>query len=294
MVKKDTAELPTNKGGLAVPNLKHFWDSLKLAWLSRLFQTNDGSTWKRLAMSRLAFALKIPKLTPTRLLSEGPSSISKASAAISNPFWQSLWKLLPKLEKTFYSRNRNVIGERIVWDNDDLLNEGLPFNRRSNSRSLTLNFNFIRDFVSTTTKVLMSEEEAKTLLGERLLPIWNKLVESITIYLTSNNLTWYSIDNAETGPIHWGWSRLVSDCHKANKFYPLLMTRPGDQIRNSNEQGWTQAGLTTYNATRWDQLYQNQSKLRCSLRVKYEEFRILWGRQELNHYIARYANLRGG
>merc|ERR1711971_378575 len=51
VVKKDTAELPTNKGGLAVPNLKHFWDSLKLAWLSRLFQTNEGSTWKRLAMS---------------------------------------------------------------------------------------------------------------------------------------------------------------------------------------------------------------------------------------------------
>ena len=69
-------------------------------------------------------------------------------------------------------------------------------------------------------------------------------------------------------------------CHmsvtKQKKF-----TRPGDQIRNSNERAWTLAGLTTYNATRWDQLYKNQSNLRCSLRVKYEEFRILWGRQEL-------------
>ena len=98
VVKKETAELPTNQGGLAVPNLKNFWDSLKLAWLPRLFQTSDASTWKRLAMS---LALKIPKLTLTRLLSEGHLAISKASAAISNPFWQSLWKLLPKLEKTF-------------------------------------------------------------------------------------------------------------------------------------------------------------------------------------------------
>ena len=101
VVKKETAELPTNQGGLAVPNLKNFWDSLKLAWLSRLFQTSDASTWKRLAMSRLSLALKVPKLTLTRLLSEGPTAISKASVAISNPFWQSLWKLLPKLEKTF-------------------------------------------------------------------------------------------------------------------------------------------------------------------------------------------------
>ena len=139
----------------------------------------------------------------------------------------------------------------------------------------------------------MSEEEATALLGERLMPIWNKLVESITSFLLSKNLTWYSIDKPETGPTHWGWSRLAVECHKARKFYPLLMTRPGDQIRNSNERAWTLAGLTTYNATRWDQLYKNQSNLRCSLRVKYEEFRILWGRQELNRYKSRYANLGG-
>ncbi len=126
-------------------------------------------------------------------------------------------------------------GERIVWDNDDFLCEGQPFSRRSNSRILTLNFNFICDFVSPKTKVLMSEEEATALLGVRLIPAWNKLVESITAHLTSKNLTWYSIDKPATGPIHWGWSRLVTECHKARKFYPLLMTRPGDPIRNSNE-----------------------------------------------------------
>ena len=93
---------------------------------------------------------KCPKLTLTRLLSEGPTAISKASAAISNPFWQSLWKLLPKLEKTFYSQHSTTIGERTVWDNDDFLTEGQPFNRRSNSRILTLNFNFIYDALRST------------------------------------------------------------------------------------------------------------------------------------------------
>ena len=221
VVKKETAELPTNQGGLAVPNLKNFWDSLKLAWLPRLFQTSDASTWKRLAMSRLSLALNIPKLTLTRLLSEGPTAISKASVAISNPFWQSLWKLLPKLEKTFYSQHSTTIGERTVWDNDDFLTEGQPFNRRSNSRILTVNFNFIGDFISPETKVLMSEEEATALLGERLIPIWNKLVESITSFLLSKNLTWYSIDKPETGPTHWGWSRLAVEGHKARKFTPF-------------------------------------------------------------------------
>ena len=121
----------------------------------------------------------------------------------------------------------------------------------------------------------MSEEEATALLGVRLIPIWNKLVESITAHLTSKNLTWYSIDKPATGPTHWGWSRLVVECHKARKFYPLLMTRPGNQIRNSTETAWSMSGLTYFNATRWDQLYQNQSNLRCALRVKWEEYRVL-------------------
>ena len=44
---------------------------------------------------------------------------------------------------------------------------------------------------------------------------------------------------------------------------------------------------------RFDKLYKNQSKLRCGLRTKWEEFRILWGRQELNRYKANYSNTRG-
>ena len=35
-------------------------------------------------------------------------------------------------------------------------------------------------------------------------------------------------------------------------------------------------------------------ELRCSLRVKYEELRIIWGRQELNRYKSRYADRGAG
>ena len=80
----------------------------------------------------------------------------------------------------------------------------------------------------------------------------------------------------------------------ARKYYPLLSTPQGPRPRNSNERVWSNAGLTTYNATRWDNLYRNQSRLKCNLRVKYEEFRILWGRQELNRYKDKYAILKSG
>ena len=294
VINKDKAELPENKGGLAVPNLQIFWDALKLAWLPRLFQTDDNTTWKRLAMSKLSHALKIPGLTVTRLLQEGPESIAKAASSISNPFWQAVLKRLPQLERTFYNNSLKCVGERVIWDNLDFQFDGKPLKRNFNNRIFTRSFNLISDFISPETKVLMSEEEVKALLGERLIPGWNRVVGSLTTYLTSKDLTWHSVDQSETGPKHLGWSRMVSECFKAKKFYSLLMTRPPDYPRNSSEKTWLDAGLTTYNQKRWDSLYRNQAKLRCGLRVKYEEFRILWGRQELNHYKSRYASLQGG
>ena len=72
------------------------------------------------------------------------------------------------------------------------------------------------------------------------------------------------------------------------------MTRPPDNRRNPNEQSWRDSGLHTFGSERFDNLYRNISKLRCNLRVKYEDFRILWGRQELNRYKSLYSSLPGG
>ena len=60
VVRKEIAELPLDKGGLAIPNLVNFWNSLKLAWLSRLISADDRSTWKRISMAKLGTALNIP------------------------------------------------------------------------------------------------------------------------------------------------------------------------------------------------------------------------------------------
>ena len=75
-----------------------------MTWLSRLFTAHEDCTWKRLAMSKLSFALRIPNLTTTRLLETGPESIAQAAKQISNPFWQAVLAKLPHLERTFYTK----------------------------------------------------------------------------------------------------------------------------------------------------------------------------------------------
>ena len=292
VLKREAAEQPLTRGGLAIPNIQNFWDGLKLAWLNRLFTSHEDCTWKKLAMYKLSTALRITNLNPTKLLEQGPDSIHKAAKQISNPFWQAVLLQMPHLEKTFYTNKSNsIIGERIVWDNLDFLHEGLPFSRRANSSELTFRFNSLNDFISKETNVLMEAQEAARILKGKHLEVWNNVVQSATTFLTVNNLTWYSIGQPATGPHHWGWSRLALENNKSKKFYELLMTRPHGEPRNPNEQKWRDIGLTTYNSDRFDKVYRNLSRLRCDLRVKYEEHRIIWGRQELNKYKSLYANL---
>ena len=291
VIKKEAAELPPSRGGLAIPNIEHFWNGLKLAWLNRLFTSHDDTTWKKLAMYKLSTALRITNLNTTKLLEQGPDAIRKAATQISNPFWKAVLLQVPHLERTFYTcKSKDLIGERIVWDNLDFLHEGLPFSRRANSSELTSTFNCIRDFISKETNVLMEPHEAALSLKVRNLEVWNRVVSSVTQYLTENNITWYSIGSPETGPHHWGWSRLALENSKSKKFYELLMTRPPGEPRNPNEQKWRDSGLTTYNSDRFNKIYRNLSRLKCNLRVKYEELRIIWGRQELNKYKSVYAN----
>ena len=242
-------------------------------------------------MYKLSTALRITNLNTTKLLEQGPDAIRKAATQISNPFWKAVLLQVPHLERTFYTcKSKDLIGERIVWDNLDFLHEGLPFSRRANSSELTSTFNCIRDFISKETNVLMEPHEAALSLKVRNLEVWNRVVSSVTQYLTENNITWYSIGSPETGPHHWGWSRLALENSKSKKFYELLMTRPPGEPRNPNEQKWRDSGLTTFNSDRFNKIYRNLSRLKCNLRVKYEELRIIWGRQELNKYKSVYAN----
>ena len=58
VVSKEAAELPCNKGGLAVPNLINFWDSLNLAWVTRLITTDENATCQRRSVPGLRSALE--------------------------------------------------------------------------------------------------------------------------------------------------------------------------------------------------------------------------------------------
>ena len=125
--------------------------------------------------------------------------------------------------------------------------------------------------------------------SEREANNWQKIVKAVTDFLISNHLTWYHINAQVPLPKHLGWSRLACNGTRSRFFYKLLQNYSKPVTRNSNERAWIDLGLSNMTDLRWDAVYRNFSRLRTNYRVKFQEFRIIWARQELRKYRLLYS-----
>ena len=104
---------------------------------------------------------------------------------------------MPQLERTFYLQNLKIIGEKVIWNTDDLLLEGKPFDRKLSSVQISQSLTTISSFLTENTHVLMSENEAAEKLGYGNIPQWILMVSAITEYLTKLGLALYSVDQPD-------------------------------------------------------------------------------------------------
>ena len=58
--------------------------------------------------------------------------------------------------------------------------------------------------------------------------------------------------------------------------------------RQEWEQEWLDKGVRIMTPERWDNLYARNAHLKCNQRIKWEEYIISIGSQELNWYQAKY------
>ena len=291
VVRGEISEQPMEQGGLAVPNVEKFWNSLKVVWVNRLFQASDDSKWRCICLQQTGRAIGISNLTSTKLLQIGASSLADAcNLRLTNVFWKNVWSALPSVEKMFYTRNPYIQSELGIWGSETIQSSGKPLDRRVFTYNITEKFNKVADFLNPESGLPWKEgDHFISTLSRRELSDWNTLMESVTDFLTSNNMTWYHISTQVTQPQHLGWSRLMCNGTKSRFFYQLLQKYDTPRTRNSNEKAWENMGLRNMTEARWDSVYRNFATLRTNYRVKFQEFRIIWARQELQKYRVFYG-----
>ena len=88
---------------------------------------------------------------------------------------------------------------------------------------------------------------------------------------------------------HIGWSRYSHEIQKSREIR-LAVTKA--QVLTSKRQKWEykwlEKGISFMTPDRWHNLYERNSHLKCNARIKWEEYRISIGRQELNWLYAKY------
>ena len=135
------------------------------------------------------------------------------------------------------------------------------------------------------------ERDEKVLaLSNRGLAQLKEIISAIGEYMLKIRKTFNCITRHSHGPHHLGWSRLMSEIHRSKAAFQLIQNnKHRSETRNENEAKWKLApACHTMTPKRWDRVYKNIHSMRCNLRIKYEEWRIAWGRQELNRDKAHY------
>ena len=290
VVNERRAQQPLCKGGLAVPNINDFWDGLKCTWLHRLAEAPDSAKWKRLALRDLRGALRKPHFSCANMVDESPLAIAEASKQISNRFWSPIWEKLPTLVNAHnkLTWEPQFLAEKLLWGTSSFLNEaGDPLNTREFRPAVARLFRTVGDVV---LKGEVKEDKVKQLSSEIEIDQFKVLLGAIDCYLVKVKKTWLGITQSTHGPHHHGWSRLLTSLKRSREVYKLIQyDKHNGDTRNENEIKWlNETTIQTMSESRWEHVYKNLSRLKCNLRIKYEEWRIAWGRQELNRDKIHY------
>ena len=106
-MKRAEAVLPISQGGLNMPEIQFFWESLKCSWARRLM--NYDAPWHKILQANiLACGFDL-----NDLLFAGPDSLKKCSTLLTNKFWKETIGIFAKLiskavnvrPKFFYNLN---------------------------------------------------------------------------------------------------------------------------------------------------------------------------------------------
>ena len=111
-MKRCDVTLPYEKGGLNMPSIGQFWDSLKLSW-SRRLMTSDG-LWQKILQLNLLYH----NFDMMDLWYGGPSLVQTIGTKMSNNFWNETIQIFAKIMKEIPFAHPHFFFHLNIFDNE--------------------------------------------------------------------------------------------------------------------------------------------------------------------------------
>ena len=119
---KELIFTPKQFGGLGIPKIFDFWDSLRIAWLRRAYHSN--SFWLTLLTESISGH-------KNQLMNHSQSEFERAFSYRKNPFWKGVLTSWPSVRKNYKSKNavtdRTFHCQNIFHNNQISGGKTLPF-----------------------------------------------------------------------------------------------------------------------------------------------------------------------
>ena len=113
-MKRTEAVLPINQGGLNMPQVGHFWESLKFSWFRRLIGYS-GAWFMIFQANLLACGVEV-----NELLYSGPDSMKICATRLTNEFWREVLEIGAKMMtkilhyKPYYFFHLNLFDNEMI------------------------------------------------------------------------------------------------------------------------------------------------------------------------------------
>ena len=111
-VKRTEAVLPVKYGGLNMPDIKTFWESLKCTWARRLM--SYGTAWHKVLQANLLSC----GLDFNEFLFSGPNELNKCALKLTNYFWKEVINIFALLSSCILKHRPHYFFHQNLFDNE--------------------------------------------------------------------------------------------------------------------------------------------------------------------------------
>ena len=273
-VKRCDITLPYDKGGLNMPDIGQFWNSLKLSW-SRRLMTSEGAWQKILQLNLLAINYDM-----TDIWYGGPTLVEKIGGKVSNKFWSETIQIFAKVMREIPFSYPHFFYNLNIFDNELFAVNNCQLNKNNFpalwSRKIVQVGEFFNMNLNTPSLLTREEFNSKFRLNIDFLT-FHRITASISQGNKNLNNKTYHPDLTDTGspriPILHKLSCIqVKGC---GIFYQTLRAKEIFQRSTlKSENKWHNELATTFSVQFWDNIWKLLRNPHVSNRMKWVQLQI--------------------
>ena len=273
-IKRCDATLPYDRGGLNMPNIGQFWDSLKLSWSRRLI-TSDG-VWRKI----LQLNLLANNNNMTDIWFGGPSLVENISQKMTNGFWKETLQIFARIMKEmpyshpYYFYNLNIFNNELFAVNNRELDKN-DFPALWDKRIVQVGEFFD---MTMTPPILLSQYALNYKFNLNIdFLSYHRIKTSINQGNKNLNFKTHHPDLSDTGsprlpPLHKLSSLQTKGC---GIFYQTLRAREVSQNNTAKyESKWHNELGTIFSVQFWDTIWKFHKNQFISNRMKWVQLQI--------------------